>query len=616
MNTKQFIYSLILILGSVSTGCTVAKLEGIEGNGAGESGVLRPLGVIEEDYRALSQKQGVYESLRAFGALPVVVDLSGGLPPVGDQGFMNSCVAWAVGYAAKTYQEGKEEGWDIKLESNQFSPAWLYNQINGGKDHGSLISDALDLVTSQGLDTLEEFPYSSGDYTSLPDFSSAKRAARYRAGGWQALPNNVEQIKGILAGGEVVIVSLAVYGDFDRLSRANPVYETLAGEPRGKHAVVIVGYDDQVVDANGRRGAFKIMNSWGTGWGIDGFGWLSYELVGYHAGVVENPAGFYAWKLIDSHNQEPRIVGRFADLSMGGKVNGNWPLVIEASALSGIEKVTYWVLEPGAEETLLAERTEGVVRGQAVVYEYPWATYAQGKNGFYYLRAQINDRSGNILELKSWVFVENAEPKVIIENPSIGQVLKGVVPVRIRIEDPLQRNVLVKRLIVQINGKWEYTVSGQQASYEYLWDTSKNQDGEQIITVIVEWEGGYLNNVWQELAVQVKNLKDLEVPTIKIQSPSTGYFAAFVKGVVEIKGSAEDDTGVAEVTLRLVKTGAAADASGNPLRATLTEKGGWSYLLDTRSLSNYATYEVVAQVRDLSGKTADSAKLKIFVMNY
>jgi C1A family cysteine protease len=43
-----------------------------------------------------------------------------------------------------------------------------------------------------------------------------------------------------------------------------------------EHYVCIVGYDDQRQTADG-PGAFKFINSWGTAWGHDGYGWMSYE---------------------------------------------------------------------------------------------------------------------------------------------------------------------------------------------------------------------------------------------------------------------------------------------------------------------------------------------------
>src|SRR5262249_56575528 len=39
---------------------------------------------------------------------------------------------------------------------------------------------------------------------------------------------------------------------------------------RGGHAVCIVGYDDQ-------KRQFKFINSWGTGWGDHGYGYLPYD---------------------------------------------------------------------------------------------------------------------------------------------------------------------------------------------------------------------------------------------------------------------------------------------------------------------------------------------------
>jgi len=53
----------------------------------------------------------------------------------------------------------------------------------------------------------------------------------------------------------------------------------------GGHAVVVVGYDDtkkiQNTNPGGveATGAFLIRNSWGTGWGQAGYGWLPYEYV-------------------------------------------------------------------------------------------------------------------------------------------------------------------------------------------------------------------------------------------------------------------------------------------------------------------------------------------------
>jgi C1A family cysteine protease len=52
----------------------------------------------------------------------------------------------------------------------------------------------------------------------------------------------------------------------------------------GGHAVVAVGFKDDLKIENkicGKKttGALLIRNSWGTGWGENGYGWLPYDYV-------------------------------------------------------------------------------------------------------------------------------------------------------------------------------------------------------------------------------------------------------------------------------------------------------------------------------------------------
>lgn len=201
--------------------------------------------------------------------LPPAIDLSDNFPPVGIQGSQNSCVGWAVGHALKSYQERLEEGWEFG-RATVFSPAWIYNQINGGRDNGSHIYDALDLIVDKGAATLWTMPYDPIDYRSQPGNAATSEARQYRASG-RSRVEGTRQIKAALFNRLPVVVGMRAYDSFNELSGINSVYNTFRGDVGG-HAVTIVGYDD-----NRFGGAFKIINSYGSGWGDGGYFWLPYE---------------------------------------------------------------------------------------------------------------------------------------------------------------------------------------------------------------------------------------------------------------------------------------------------------------------------------------------------
>ena len=69
------------------------------------------------------------------------VDLSDEMPPVGNQGGQGSCASWSTTYYHRTHLEYIERHWDLTDPHHQSSPAFTYNQINGGADRGSGFSN-------------------------------------------------------------------------------------------------------------------------------------------------------------------------------------------------------------------------------------------------------------------------------------------------------------------------------------------------------------------------------------------------------------------------------------------------------------------------------------------
>lgn len=208
--------------------------------------------------------------------LPGNVDLSVNLPPPGQQGRQNSCVGWTLAYALKSYQERTESGASYYTTSGRldphkvFSPAFIYNQINNGRDGGCSFITGLNLLSSQGAATWADMPYNEGDFTTRPSATAAARARKYRIDYWRRVNvQDVREVKAQLNAGYPVISGVLSDDGFNNAGRGF-VWRAQTGQRRGAHAILIVGYDDA-------RHAFKLINSYGDQWGDQGYGWIDYQ---------------------------------------------------------------------------------------------------------------------------------------------------------------------------------------------------------------------------------------------------------------------------------------------------------------------------------------------------
>ena len=67
----------------------------------------------------------------ASATLPESVDLTAWAVPVGDQGYIGSCVAWTIAHAMLGWYANREG-----VQPTLFAPMYMYSQINVGKDQG------------------------------------------------------------------------------------------------------------------------------------------------------------------------------------------------------------------------------------------------------------------------------------------------------------------------------------------------------------------------------------------------------------------------------------------------------------------------------------------------
>lgn len=215
----------------------------------------------EERYQAFP----VQPRFRSF--LPPKADLSQRFLPPGNQGPQGSCTAWAVGYSLRGYYT------NLTGSTTAISPSFIYNQINpqrGQCTTPTFISDALDFVQLVGAVPMASFPYDPNDCLRQPTRELTNSARPLRIESWRRVDTaTLDDVKGELARGHPVVFGMTVAKHFETL-KAGEVYVAPAGPGDYGHAMVVAGYDEE-------RQAFKVINSWGTGWADNGFGWISYD---------------------------------------------------------------------------------------------------------------------------------------------------------------------------------------------------------------------------------------------------------------------------------------------------------------------------------------------------
>lgn len=213
-------------------------------------------------------------------AAPAAIDLrayDGGnyITPIKDQRNCGSCVAFASLAAVESAIRliARDPGLAVDLSENH-----LFNGIARGQGrtcgNGWWVTPALTAVRDLGVVDEGCSPYSDADQPAVlcPDWQA--RLTRIR--GFQQV-NAVADMKASLSQSGALVAGFTVYSDF--FAYRSGVYRRLgSAQPRGGHCIAVVGYDDAA-------GAWICKNSWGAGWGEQGFFRIAYGECGIDAAM-------------------------------------------------------------------------------------------------------------------------------------------------------------------------------------------------------------------------------------------------------------------------------------------------------------------------------------------
>jgi len=237
-----------------------------------------------------ARQYGKFAMISPAATLPTKVDKRKYCSIIEDQGDQGSCTAHANAGVVEWLE-------NVELAHKLVGPAAslvfpggfqhvsrsmiYYNEREAegtvDEDSGAMLSTGVQVVENIGVCRETLWPYSDQTMYTKPSQPCYDEAAKHKVLYAYQL-NDIVEMKHCLAQGYPFVFGVTCYDSFlsDTVAKDGIVpmpgyYET----PQGGHALSCFGYDDNMTDG-GMTGFFLFRNSWGTGWGQMGYGWIPY----------------------------------------------------------------------------------------------------------------------------------------------------------------------------------------------------------------------------------------------------------------------------------------------------------------------------------------------------
>ena len=221
-------------------------------------------------------------------SLAPVVDLRQYASAIEDQGNLGSCTGNSIAGLIELIQrkQNPAKGRDVSRLFIYYEERVLEGSVR--YDAGAYIRDGIKVCYTKGAPLESLWPYAINKFATKPAAAAYTDALKRKVTGYQRC-TDFNAVKNAVAAGNPVVIGFNVYDSFEGAwgniphgqpgSGMMPFPNTGTESLLGGHAVAIVGYDDTMPVAGRANGRFIVRNSWGTGWGDNGYFYMPYDVI-------------------------------------------------------------------------------------------------------------------------------------------------------------------------------------------------------------------------------------------------------------------------------------------------------------------------------------------------
>ena len=197
-----------------------------------------------------------------------IVDLRPKINVMYDQGELGSCTANALCYS-------------FINNDPSFKPSRLFLYYNSraldnniSEDAGSTLTQGINALKIYGVCSEQLWSYNISNFTIKPPTNAYAQALDHQIISSSRVLQTLSSLQGCLTSGQPFVVGILVYSSFVSNAVAKtgnvPMPNVSKEQFLGGHAVVCVGYNDT-------KKVWIMKNSWGSGWGDNGYFYLPYN---------------------------------------------------------------------------------------------------------------------------------------------------------------------------------------------------------------------------------------------------------------------------------------------------------------------------------------------------